>query len=112
MSKSITHAAIATVIALIGLIIFYAPARGDEATVKLYQSKCATCHAADGSGNTPAGKVLKLKDIRSPEVQAMTDAELATIIAKGKDKMPPYEKTMKADQIQSMVAYMRDLAKK
>ncbi len=27
----------------------------------LYQSKCQMCHAADGSGNTPAGKAMKAR---------------------------------------------------
>jgi hypothetical protein len=34
--------------------------------------------------NTPKGKELKMKDLRSPEVQKMTDAEMYKVIAKGK----------------------------
>jgi mono/diheme cytochrome c family protein len=84
----------------------------DDATVKLYQSKCSACHGADGSGNTTVGKALKLKDIRDPEVQKESDADLTTLIAKGKDKMPGNEKTLKPDQIKALVGYVRELSKK
>jgi mono/diheme cytochrome c family protein len=84
----------------------------DDATVKLYQTKCAACHGPDGSGNTTVGKALKLKDIRDPEAQKESDADLTTLIAKGKDKMPGNEKSLKPDQIKALVAYVRELAKK
>ncbi len=73
---------------------------------------CATCHGKDGSANTPMGKNLKAKDLRSDEVQKMTDDELAGIIAKGKNKMPSYEKTLGAAKIQDLVAYVRSLKTK
>jgi len=76
-----------------------------------YKAKCASCHAADGSGNTPMGKKLQLKDLRSPEVQKQTDAQLTTLIAKGKGKMPP-NAAFSPDQVKQLVAYTRELAKK
>ena len=42
----------------------------------------------------------------------MSDAALTTLIAKGKDKMPGSEKTLKPDQIKSLVVYVRELAGK
>jgi mono/diheme cytochrome c family protein len=98
--------------ALCSLLSAVAVQAADEATVKLYQTKCASCHGADGSGNTIVGKALKLKDIRDPEVQKISDPDLTTLIAKGKDKMPAGEKTLKPDQIKSLVAYVRELAQK
>ena len=84
----------------------------DDATVKLYQAKCSACHGASGDGNTTVGQALKLRDIRIAEVQKITDADLSTLIAKGKDKMPANEKTLKAEQIKALVAYVRELAAK
>ena len=84
----------------------------DDATVKLFQTKCAACHGPDGSGNTTVGKTLKLKDVRDPEAQKESDADLTTLIAKGKDKMPGNEKSLKPDQIKALVGYVRELAKK
>jgi mono/diheme cytochrome c family protein len=94
-------------------LFFAVTARGaDDAAVKLYQTKCAGCHGPDGSGSTPVGKALKLRSFQDPEVQKMTDAELTTLIAKGKDKMPGFEKTLKPDQIKSLVMHTRELMKK
>lgn len=96
-----------------GVLLAGLPAWGaDEATVKLYQAKCASCHAADGSGTTVVGKALKLRDIRDPEVQKISDADLTILIAKGKDKMPGNEKALKPEQIKALVDYTRELAQK
>ena len=98
---------------LCGLLLAGISAQGaDEATVKLYQAKCASCHAADGSGTSVVGKALKVRDFRDPEAQKISDADLTTLIAKGKDKMPANEKTLKPEQIKALVAYTRELAKK
>jgi len=85
------------------------PADEGEST---YKAKCAMCHGADGSGDTPMGKKLKLKDLRSADVQKQSDAQLADVIAKGKSPMQAYEKTLDKDKIQQVVAYIRGLAKK
>jgi cytochrome c6 len=78
----------------------------------LYKANCLVCHAVDGSGNSPSGKALKAKDLRSDEVQKKSDAELADGIAKGQGKMPPFGKKLKEEQIQQLVSYVRQLAKK
>jgi mono/diheme cytochrome c family protein len=78
----------------------------------LYKAKCASCHAADGSGTTAIGKKMQLRDLRSADVQKQSDAQLTTIITKGKGKMQSYEKSLNADQIKQLVAYMRELGKK
>jgi mono/diheme cytochrome c family protein len=77
-----------------------------------YKTKCASCHAADGSGSTAAGKALKARDLRSAEVQGQSDAQLFAIIAKGKGKMPGYEKTLGADTCKALVAHIRKLGGK
>src|SRR5581483_6555165 len=65
------------------------PAMAEEsASATLYKSKCAMCHAADGSGSTPTGKAMHVRDLRSDEVQKQTDVELTKVIAGGKGKMP------------------------
>ena len=77
----------------------------------LYKSKCAMCHGADGSGQTPMGKNMKLRDLRSADVQKQTDAELVKWIADGKGKMPAYKSKMSADEINAVVAFIRTLKK-
>jgi cytochrome c6 len=87
-------------------------ARADDASTKLYGAKCAGCHGADGVGATAAGKALKVTDFHDPDVQKMSDADLTTIIAMGKNKMPAYGKTLKPDEIKGLVAYVHELGGK
>ena len=78
----------------------------------LFKSKCAMCHGADGKGDSAMGKRLNVRDLGSAEVQKQTDAELTTIITKGKGKMPPFEGKLTAAQVGQVVAYIRELGKK
>jgi mono/diheme cytochrome c family protein len=78
----------------------------------LYGKKCANCHALDGSGNTAKGKEYKLKDIRLPEVQKASDQQLFDLYHKGKGKMTGLGKTLSKEELQALVAYTRELAKK
>jgi mono/diheme cytochrome c family protein len=82
-------------------------AGGDAAAT--YKGKCAMCHGADGSGNTPLGKKENIRDLRSADVQKQTDDQLLAIILKGKGKMPGYEKSLGADQCKALVAHIRSL---
>ncbi|MEW5976345.1 MAG: cytochrome c [Acidobacteriota bacterium] len=79
---------------------------------KSYKAKCAMCHSADGSGNSPMGKTLKIRDLRSADVQKQSDAQLSETIAKGKAKMQAFEKSLSKEQIGELVGYLRELAKK
>ena len=78
----------------------------------LFKSKCVMCHGEDGSGNTPSGKALKAKDLRTPETQNKSDAEITDVISKGRNKMPAFGQKLKPDQIQQLVGYIRHLDKK
>jgi mono/diheme cytochrome c family protein len=75
----------------------------------IYKSKCQVCHAANGSGDTPAGKSMHVKDLRSDEVQKQTDIELTKTIAGGKGKMPAYGKQLSNDDISALIAHIRTL---
>ena len=79
---------------------------------KIFKTSCTLCHSADGSGDSATGKALHAKDLRSEEVQKQSDAALAEVITKGKGKMPAFGAKIKPDDVQKMVAYIRDLAKK
>ena len=78
----------------------------------LFKSKCAMCHGPDGAGKTVMGEKLKIPDLRSADVQKKSEAELKTLIAKGKDKMPAYGAKLSKEQIDKLVDYTRELAKK
>jgi cytochrome c6 len=72
-----------------------------------FKTKCAPCHGADGSGQTPVGKNLKVRDLRSAEVQKLSDAEITKVLSDGKGKMPA-SKLASAD-IKAVVGFIRTL---
>jgi mono/diheme cytochrome c family protein len=77
-----------------------------------YKSKCLMCHAADGSGNTPAGKSMKALPFDSPDILKLSDADLIAATKKGKGKMPAYDGKLTDAQIKDVVAYIHTLQKK
>jgi cytochrome c6 len=91
------------------LLLAALPLFADEAA--LFKQKCAVCHGADGSGQTPAGKSMKVRDLRAPEVQKLTDVELTDVIAGGKGKMPAFGRSLSTAQIQGLIAHIRTLKK-
>src|ERR1051326_3861544 len=95
-------------IALALVLALPAMAAGPDGAA-IYKTKCASCHGPDGSGQTPAGKAMKVRDLCSNEVQKQTDVELTKIIAGGKGKMPPYGKTLSTADIQALIAHIRTL---
>lgn len=86
---------------------YAAPASGADT----FKAKCAMCHGADGSGNTPMGKRFHISNLGSPEVQKKSDADLTAIITNGKPPMPAYGNSLGAAEIHELVAYIRTLAK-
>jgi cytochrome c6 len=85
------------------------PGPGGE---ELYNARCAACHGGDARGNTAVGKKMKIRDLRSPEVQKQSDEDLKKIITDGKGSMPGFGKRLDKTQIQDLVAYIRSLAQK
>jgi cytochrome c6 len=78
----------------------------------LFATKCASCHGKDGTGNTPMGKNLKLRDLGSADVQQISDKDLKNIVDKGKPpKMPAYGGKLSETQIDDLVKYIRSLKK-
>jgi len=94
--------------ALTTVLLFPPPAHAQGADI--FKSKCAMCHGADGTGSA-IGKKMGVQDLTSPEVQKQTDAQLTATISNGKDKMPEFGDKLTAEEIKSVVAYIRTLKK-
>ena len=90
--------------------IFAVPAHAQSGAA-LFKAKCAPCHGPDGKGATSMGKVLKVRDLSSPEVQKQTNDELTTMIENGKGKMPAYKAKLSSSEIKELVSYIRTLKK-
>jgi mono/diheme cytochrome c family protein len=104
-------AIVTTGVVLAGITLLSVPAQAQTGGEALYKSKCVACHGADGKGETAVGKANKVRDLGSADVQKQSDDELAAIVGNGKGKMPAYGKSLKADQIKDLVAYIRSLKK-
>jgi cytochrome c6 len=87
------------------------PVRAQNEAEKTYKAKCVACHGADGSGSE-VGKKMGAHDFHSSQVQSEAEPDLAQVIAKGKNKMPPYEKSLKPEEIKELAAYVHELGKK
>ena len=108
MTRKLTLASMITLF-LFAATIALADASGAAETFK---GKCASCHGADGDGQTPIGKAVKARDLRSAEVQKQSDADLQKAISDGKGSMPAFKTKLSAAEVSSLVAYIRSLAKK
>jgi cytochrome c6 len=82
-----------------------------DAGADTFKAKCAMCHGAAGAGDTKIGQAMKVRDLGSADVQKQSDAELTTIITKGKAKMPPYDGKLTKEQIGDLVKHIRSLKK-
>src|SRR5438067_11387326 len=98
MTKTLACSLLLTVALPIGAL-------ADGATT--YKTKCAPCHGADGSGQTPVGKNLKVRDLRSPEVQKLSDAEITKVLSAGKGKMPASK--LSAPDVKAVIGFIRTL---
>jgi mono/diheme cytochrome c family protein len=112
MQKIILRLVPAVFLTTLTILALPSAARAQSDAAKLFKTNCTLCHGADGSGDTPTGKALQAKDLKSDEVQKQTDAALAEVIAKGKGKMPAFGSKFSPDVINSLVTYIRQLPKK
>jgi cytochrome c6 len=95
--------------AVVVLVAIAAPTVAADDGAKVFASKCAVCHGADG-----AGKMKGTPDFRTAEFQKKTDAELTDAIAKGpggKESHAFSKKGLDDATIKSLVAYIRTLKK-
>lgn len=80
-----------------------------------WENLCASCHGADGKGQTKSGKKLKLRDYTDAKVQAeLKDEEMCKAIADGvkvdgKEKMKAFKDEISAEEIKDLVVYIRKL---
>jgi mono/diheme cytochrome c family protein len=85
---------------------------------KLYGQFCASCHGQSGKGDGPAAAALnpKPRDHTDKEYMSkMSDEEMLKVIKNGgasigrSPLMPPWGASLKDDQIQDVIAYIRML---
>lgn len=97
----------AFVIALVFSIASVASAQTKVDAKQKYQQMCAICHGADGKSQTTMGKNVGAVDLTTAKTQSMSDADLTTVIEKGKGKMPAYGNVLGKDGTAAMLKYVR-----
>ena len=89
-------------------------AAGADATAgkAVYSKSCKSCHGADGTPNPAIVKMMKVDfpDLKSAQVQALSDADLKKIITDGQGKMKPIASVTGAS-LDDCVAFVRSLKK-
>src|SRR5580700_11389312 len=72
-----------------------------------FDKSCKSFHGPDGAGNPAIAKMFKveMRDLKSADVQAMSDADLMKIITDGKGKMKPVASA--SASAADIVAYIR-----
>ena len=100
--------------ALVGIMVIFpiTPVFAQSSGADTYKAKCMMCHAADGAGNTPAGKAMKAVPFSSPDLVKASDADLIAATKNGKGRMPAYSSRLTDAQIKDVIAYIRTLQKK
>ena len=82
-----------------------ASAADAKAGQEAFAKSCKSCHGADGTPNPAIAKMMKvdMKNLGSPEVQALGDADIAKIVTEGKGKMKPV-KTVSGPAVDNVVS--------
>ena len=99
--------------ALAVVLIWLAPlaAAAEEASGEaVYQAECAKCHGADGSGDTPVGKAMKVPSLRdarfaSPDAVAMIVKHLQS-----NEKHAVIKEKLSAEEIDAVAHAVQSLA--
>ncbi len=77
-----------------------------EPVADTFKTNCVMCHGTDGAGSA-LGVRLHVPDLRSAEIQGKSSAVLAQSISAGKNGMPAFGKKFDDQQIQALIAYIR-----
>ena len=87
-------------------------APADEfATARLNFAKhCEACHGPQGEGGpvkTPEGKQIKVPSLKAPHAVRHSDEELIKIVTGGEEAMPAFKDKLNAEEITTMVRFVR-----
>jgi mono/diheme cytochrome c family protein len=100
----------------LALLSLGARAEVDKKTERTWKAKCASCHGADGKGETDQGKKLGIPNYTDAAFQkSKTDDQLKTAISTGikteKGEMEGYKEKLSPEETDSLVKLVRSFAK-
>ncbi len=87
-------------------------ANNQPTAAEIYAKHCASCHGKDGRARTFKAKFNHARDLTDPLWHdEVSDERLFNSIMNGKKKMPAYRKKLSEAQVNSLIAYVRTLAR-
>jgi mono/diheme cytochrome c family protein len=92
------------------------PLRPDRHTLaaagSVYREHCQSCHGPSGRGDGRASLYMQVRpgDLSSPQVQGKADAELFTLITRGRRPMPGFRRKLSAAERWQALLWVRALA--
>lgn len=104
MTKSIRSQIVLAVVVLMASAVSIAQSTGDAT----YKAKCASCHGPAGTPSAGMAKMMGIKPVSDPAIQALTLDEMSAAIKDGKGKMKPIAGLTDA-QIKDVVTFYRGL---
>jgi mono/diheme cytochrome c family protein len=73
-----------------------------------FAKHCAKCHGRDGKGDTPKGRQTEAPDLTASRV---SDSKGIRTITNGRGSMPSFKKSLSAEEISALMAYVRGFRK-
>lgn len=101
-----------TILPILILLASSAYAADAKAGEAAYEKSCKSCHGTDGAANPAMAKMMKveMRDLKSPEVQASSAADIKKVIVEGKGKMKPVA-SVTGSAADDVAAYVKTMKK-
>ncbi len=99
------------------LLLAGTPALHAADVAENWTKNCGSCHGADGTGKTKAGRMAGAKDLTDAAYQKQfTDEQMLKrlqdgVTDKGKEKMKPFKGTLTDDELKALVQKVRTFVK-
>jgi cytochrome c oxidase cbb3-type subunit 3 len=84
-------------------------AKSSASAKTLFTRICATCHGADGRGETLAGKISGVPNMTDKKWQeSISEKRMMMSVRNGRGSMPPFDEKLSQNEIGLLVAHIRN----
>lgn len=101
---------IALAVFLVGTLAPLAVAAEDDPGQATFQAECAKCHGADGSGDTPVGKAMKVPSLRDARLAGPDAVEMIVKHLQTHPKHAAVRNKLSAEEMEAVARAVQSLA--
>lgn len=84
-------------------------AKSGASAKALFARNCATCHGADGRGETLAGKISGVPNMTDRKWQeSISEKRMVMSVRNGRGSMPSFDEKLSQNEINLLVAHVRN----